>query len=822
MSQSLWNLTSQQVIESPEVSFLIFHNVYPEGKQGGLEIIHHGERIATNGDLRLESAPGQWSQLPMVKGRSADQQVKVQLAFTESDLAYTVRVIPEGDHINVVVDLDQPLSEEQVDEVGFNLELLPTAYYGKSYVFSTQEGETFYGCFPQQANGPSVTSPSGEIIPLPLARGSHLIAAPEDPYCCLEIHSQQSEILLIDGRNTAQNNWFILRSRLPAGVTQGAVQWTITPGRVKGWMRTPAILLSQVGYHPDQEKQILIELDSRVSETEEASLVRVSAGGMVKILSSRPEMLGRFLRYQYARFDITDVREPGIYQVRYGQQLSPAFRIGRDVYQEGVWQPTLETFMPVQMCHVRVEDIYRIWHGACHLDDALQAPTDHVHFDGYHQYEHTDTPYRPFDPIPGLDQGGWHDAGDYDLATGSQASTTLILALTREAFGLDSDQTTVRREDRLVLLHTPDGVPDIVQQVAHGVDFLLSGYQIAGHSLAGVIEGSLKQYVHLGDAATMTDNLVFDASLPEKTSTGNRSSTRDDRWAFTNQDTCLEYQVAAALASSARVLAGFDDILASKCLETARGIWEREQNRPPVLHPAAYIPRDPQASQVTAAVELLLTTGENKYAERLVELLPLIENRFEWLGSTAVRAIPAVQDDDYRQHLYQAAQGYLAKLKQMESESPFRLPFSEGWLRANRPGHDPFAPDYHAPIWGIGWNLQHFATQYYFLARAFPDLFDRESLLRVLNYVLGWHPANNLSLVSGVGSKSLTIAYGTNRAEWSYIPGGVASGPALVRPDLIELMDPWPWLWQQKEYVISGAASYIFLVLAADRMLNAA
>jgi hypothetical protein len=90
----------------------------------------------------------------------------------------------------------------------------------------------------------------------------------------------------------------------------------------------------------------------------------------------------------------------------------------------------------------------------------------------------------------------------------------------------------------------------------------------------------------------------------------------------------------------------------------------------------------------------------------------------------------------------------------------------------------------------------------------------------VLNYVLGCHPGGNLSLVSGVGAQSLTIAYGTNRAEWSYTPGGIASGPALLRPGMIELMDPFPWLWQQKEYVIGGAASYIFLVLAADELLN--
>ena len=56
--------------------------------------------------------------------------------------------------------------------------------------------------------------------------------------------------------------------------------------------------------------------------------------------------------------------------------------------------------------------------------------------------------------------------------------------------------------ERLVLLHVPDGIPDIVQQVAHGVDNLLAGYHVAGHSFTGIIEGSLKQYIHLGDPVT--------------------------------------------------------------------------------------------------------------------------------------------------------------------------------------------------------------------------------------------------------------------------------------------------------------------------------
>ena len=48
-----WTAHRDGYLHSGETSFLAFHNAYPEGKQGGIEIIHHDERIASNGMLRV-------------------------------------------------------------------------------------------------------------------------------------------------------------------------------------------------------------------------------------------------------------------------------------------------------------------------------------------------------------------------------------------------------------------------------------------------------------------------------------------------------------------------------------------------------------------------------------------------------------------------------------------------------------------------------------------------------------------------------------------------------------------------------------------------
>ena len=89
-------------------------------------------------------------------------------------------------------------------------------------------------------------------------------------------------------------------------------------------------------------------------------------------------------------------------------------------------------------------------------------------------------------------------------------------------------------------------------------------------------------------------------------------------------------------------------------------------------------------------------------------------------------------------------------------------------------------------------------------ARAGPSLVPVSNFVNALNFDLGVHPGeNNASFVSGVGAHSTTVAYGFNRADWTYIPGGVISGTALIRPDLPELK-VWPYFWQQTEYVLGG------------------
>lgn len=796
-----WVLNEQEYFERPGLSVLVFHDFYPEGKQGGIEIIQHGERVAACGDVRLEPAPGQWGKLPAVGKRVVDRtanRAEVPLRFEKEGIAYRVRVEPDGDAIVITVDLDRPLPAEFSGRAGFNLELFPTAYFGKTYHLGRADG-----VFPRQGNGPCARE-GNAVMAVVLAEGPVFTAAPEDPLHRLTIESLTGDLRFFDGRSTDTNGWFLLRSLIPAGATTGAVRWKITPNSVPGWLRPPVIGISQIGYHPGQEKRAVIELDARTTSFGAATLFKVvPQKGLVPVLERPLSRWGRFLRYEYALFDFTAVSEPGAYMVRYGDSETPPFLISPEVYRHDVWQPTLETFLPVQMCHVRVIDRGRIWHGACHMDDALQAPPnlDLEFIEGYRQGPETETSFSADQHMPGLDRGGWHDAADHDLAGGAQAWATMLLALSRETFGLDSDQTTVDTARRNVILHVPDGKPDILQQVAHGVENLLAGYRLAGHSFIGITDPSLERYGTLGEPASLTDQRIFDPSLGADEVKGGRSGRRDDRYAFTGRDTGLEYASIAALAASSRVLRGFDDARADECLATAVKAWEFEQSHPPVRQPNPYVPERADAQEVLATVELLITTREARFAGRLKALLPVIEAQVGEVGWTAARALRVMQDEEYSRRLGEILRAYAAKLKTDLAKTPYGVPF------------EPH-------IWGVTWDIQEHAVRQYFLHQAFPDEFGRENVLRVLDYVLGCHPASNTSLVSAVGARSMTVAYGINLNDWTHIPGGGVSGPSLIRPDFPELKEPFPYLWQQAEYVLTGAASYVFIVLAADRMLS--
>jgi endoglucanase len=282
---------------------------------------------------------------------------------------------------------------------------------------------------------------------------------------------------------------------------------------------------------------------------------------------------------------------------------------------------------------------------------------------------------------------------------------------------------------------------------------------------------------------------VYDSSLAADEVKCDRSGKPDDRWVFTEENPRRELQVAAALAAASRALKGCNDELAAKCLNTAVAILQANE-------------KQNSAAKINVWAELFLATGDKKYRELLLSEKETLIKRPERYARVIGRLLPALHDKKLSSEIIPALTAMKQNIDRQAQETPFGVPY--------RPN-----------IWGAGWNIQDFGVTQYFLHVGFPEIFPKEYMLNALNFVLGNHPGSNAaSFASGVGANSLTVAYGANRADWSYIPGGVGSGTALIRPDFPELK-VWPFFWQQTEYVMGGGASnFMFLVLAADKLLN--
>jgi endoglucanase len=798
-AQSL-TVTPAETLETQGLTVIVDQNqfspIFFDEKNAGIQIVLHGDRIATDGAVRLDNTPEQWARVPAFVSRTRGtepNQIVVRSAYKDVKLDYAVKVTAEGDGFRIAVDLDRPLPAALVGKAGFNLDFLPSTYFGKTYLMDAAPG-----LFPRHPTGPMAKDGSGD--PLPLASGGKSITlAPEDPMTRVTITSDQGPLSLYDARARAQNGWFVVRSMIAEGAKENAVVWHVRPNVVKDWVRPPVVSFNQAGYTPNRAKVALIELDPHFKAPAEAELVRLTADGRKEpVFRAATQPRGHWTRYDYAAFDFSSVREPGVYAISYAGTTTNPFRISADAY-ERIWQTSLDTFLAEQMDHVGIREQYRVWSAPSHLDDARQAPPNITHFDGYKMGANLDSPFKAGEHIPGLAVGGFQDAGDYDIQTPENAMVVRDLVWARELFGLDWDETSVDEAARAVEIRKPDGVEDSLQQIRHGALQLLAQYKVFGHAIVGIVDPALRQYAHLGDAGSQTDGLTYDPSLKPSERKDGASGAQDDRWAFTTDLPANNLMLTVGLAGASRALAASDPTMAAEALAAAKTLWAKQQQgvvKAGDGRDDSTSPRSAEGANVAATVELLITSkGDKAYATRLRQLLPVIAKNFQWVAGPAVRAIPFM-DAAYRAQLAPLVAAMKAKADKDQASNPFGVPIADGtWAGSNQ--------------------VVSFGTTMFLLHKAFPELVGTTYTLDAIDYVLGRHPANNLSLVSTVGTASKLIGYGHNRADYSFIPGGMVPGVLIVKPDFPEAKTDWPFLWFENEYTVSTTSAYILAARAA-------
>lgn len=838
--------------ETQGVNVLVYSNryqgVFCDEKTAGVELIQRGIRIATGGGVRLMNTPEQWDIYSTLTERTIDTLggvISCHFKYQDYEFEYDLKVKEEGTGFRMWVELDNPVPGNLVGKAGLNMEFFPATYFGKTYLMDGQSE-----IFPRYPSSDTEMRPNSEkitqfyglstfddrgrnefIVPKPISKGHNLVLAPEDEALRVAFTSE-TEINLFDGRDLSQNGTFVVRSYLPGGKTGKVLEWLVEPTPNAEWIREPNVGFSQIGYTPAQKKVAVIELDRNDKVASKAKIWRVNADGShTLVLTPAVKEWGVFYdRYNYAQCDFSEVRAPGTYFIEYKDVKTNPFPINVNVY-DGKWYNTMDVWLPVQMDHMMVNEAYRVWHGRSHMDDAVQAPTNYQQQDGYRMGNSTNTKYKPYEHIPGLAVGAWYDAGDFDIQSGTVIGLTSQLAEMWDILRPERDQTFIDQKTQFVDIHRPDGLPDVIQQVEHGALNLCAQIENIGFIAGGIVQGTMHQYHHLGDAVTITDGYIYDPSLKPYEVRGNRSGTLDDRFAFTNNggNPMGNANVCAALAHAARVLAPYIPETAERCKKNALKLWKdmddfqaRQANRPQQQTNQQRGGRGMGGDRSGAAIQLWLLTGDDKYKDIF---LPGVMRQIEAAknapqgvednrtgGGSAMRA-PRVNittalsllpymDQDFKAQLREVIPIFVEDAKRTAESTPYGVPVAGG-------------------TWGGSERVISWAQNNYMVWRYFPDLIDPELVLSGLNFIYGNHPYSNVSFVTAVGVNTKKVAYGNNRADYTFIPGGIAPGLVLLQPDLLEHKDEYPFLWGENECCTRTVPSYVTLSIGAQEIAAA-
>jgi hypothetical protein len=818
-------LNDSEYFEKQGVNVLVYSNLFNGGfndeKNSGIEIIHHGVRTVQGGAVRLSSTPEQWDLVPQTPSRTVNKEdgsIEVAMRYDDYDFDSRVVVKAKGEAFEISVYLDEPLPEKLVGHAGFNLEFLPSQYWGKTYVVDGRPDR-----FPRYAASETVTKPNSEkprqfkgyktyddrgtgcyIDPLPLEQGREFIIAPDAPERMMTISSDDSDIMLYDGRMVAQNGWYVFRSELPADKVGKVITWTVEPNSVKGWVREPNIGFSQVGYMPDQPKIAVIELDKNYKSEKTAQVIKVETDGNETVaFKGKVSNWGRYYKYNYDRFDFTELKEPGVYYIRYGETKTNNFIINDNVYDK-ITDATSDIWIPIHMNHMYVNEGYRVWHGEPFKEGYRQAPRNTDHFDLHDQGPTTDTRFKDLELIPGLNVGGYFDAGDFDIETHSNISVVQNLVRAWELFRSDRDQTFVSQEQRYVDLHRPDGTPDILQYIEHGVLNLVAQAEILGHMSQTLSNSVLDNYHHLGDAGSLTDGLPYNPALKpyEVAKDGKSSGTPDDMWAFTSRDPQRDFNAATMFAAASHALRGYNDALADRALKQSKRLLKEATELMAKRPQNGNKSRSGAGGNISANLQLYVATGGQEYLDKFEAMLwPSLDRNVNRSLQTALDAIPYL-GEEYKEKLRPYVEEFKTFIEDLEKDNPYGVPIGLG-------------------NWAGGGQVLNHGTTVCYASKYYPEIIDKAHAYKVAEWFFGRHPYHNYSLVATVGAaRPKEVFYGNNRADFSFIPGNVAPGVLFRHPDHFENYDDWPFLWGQNEGTIGGNTSYLIFGSAFKNLVR--
>jgi len=326
------------------------------------------------------------------------------------------------------------------------------------------------------------------------------------------------------------------------------------------------IKINQVGYFPDAPKKFLVD-----KEATDFEIIDVKSGNVVYKGKLVNKGVDRISKDNVWEGDFTDFKTPGKYKIviKPSGDESYVFEIRKNIYKD-VFYKVMRSYY-LQRCGIDIDDkITGFKLSACHNRPAVFHPS--------------------LKKTGSLEvNGGWHDAGDYGKYIPSAAVTVGQFLLLYEVM---PDKF---KDKELDIPESGNGVPDILDEVRWELEWMLKM-----QDKDGVVyhKATTKEFPSLWTPPEKDLDTIYIIGIMSH-----------DVGVF-----------AATMAQAARVYKKIDPSFAEKCLNAAKKAWEwLEKNpfigfkNPPDVNTGEYPVGQDEGARVWAAVELYLTTGEEKY-----------------------------------------------------------------------------------------------------------------------------------------------------------------------------------------------------------------
>ena len=294
-----------------------------------------------------------------------------------------------------------------------------------------------------------------------------------------------------------------------------------------------------------------------------------------KNLSQSPYDYGKF-NFCY-EIDFTELKLDGKYYIQIEDQKSYPFSIGDSIYNSV--RDSLSLFFKVQRCGPTNPFL----HQPCHLSDATKVIGDN-------------------DSAKIDLTGGWHDAGDYIKFLKTTAYATYLMIFSyefdKEKFSYDNDK---------------NNIPDILEEAKVGLDWLLR-CNFEKYKLVSQVQGEKDHEV--GFRLPETDSLQFDR--PAFVSIG--------------KNTVGIYSAALSIAARIWKEKFYDDEFSAKCLNAAENIYSIRNSVQDVdsVYSKMYLEKSFEGKMALGAIELFITTKDEKYFEDAVKYGESAKSDFWW------------------------------------------------------------------------------------------------------------------------------------------------------------------------------------------------